>query len=40
VIPGSVFGLSPFVRISYAASKEALEEASWRIARACATLIK
>lgn len=38
VVPGSVFGLSPFVRISYAASNDTLEEASRRIARACATL--
>jgi aspartate aminotransferase len=39
VIPGSAFGLSPFVRISYAAAMDALEEASRRIARACAALL-
>ena len=38
VVQGSAFGLSPFFRISYAASTEALEEACRRIQRACAAL--
>jgi aspartate aminotransferase len=40
VVPGSVFGMSPYVRISYAASMELLKEASRRIARACAALLE
>ena len=35
---GSAFGLSPFFRISYATSTEALEEACRRIQRFCAAL--
>ena len=38
VVHGSAFGLSPFFRISYAASTEALEEACRRIQRFCAEL--
>lgn len=34
VVPGSAFGLSPFIRISYAIDKVALEEAIKRIASA------
>ncbi len=38
VVHGSAFGLSPFFRISYAVSTEALEEACRRIQRFCAGL--
>jgi aspartate aminotransferase len=38
VVHGSAFGLSPFFRISYATSTEALEEACQRIQRFCAEL--
>ncbi|MCR4282526.1 MAG: pyridoxal phosphate-dependent aminotransferase [Bauldia sp.] len=38
VVHGAAFGLSPFFRISYAASTEALEEACTRIQRFCAGL--
>lgn len=37
-VHGAAFGLSPFFRISYAASTETLIEACNRIARACAAL--
>jgi aspartate aminotransferase len=38
VVPGSVFGLAPYFRISYATSMAQLEEACARIAAACAAL--
>ncbi len=38
VVQGAAFGLSPFFRISYATSTEALEEACRRIQRFCASL--
>jgi aspartate aminotransferase len=38
VVFGAAFGLSPYFRISYAASKESLEEACRRIQAACAAL--
>jgi aspartate aminotransferase len=38
VVHGAAFGLSPFFRISYAASTESLEEACTRIQRFCAGL--
>jgi aspartate aminotransferase len=38
VVFGAAFGLSPFFRISYAASTESLEEACRRIQQACAAL--
>ena len=38
VVPGVAFGLSPYFRISYATSDEALKEACTRIQRACAAL--
>jgi len=38
VVHGAAFGLSPFFRVSYASSTEALEEACRRIQRFCATL--
>jgi aspartate aminotransferase len=38
VVFGAAFGLSPFFRISYAASNAALEDACSRIQRACAAL--
>ena len=38
VVHGAAFGLSPFFRISYAASNEALEEACSRFQRFCAGL--
>ncbi len=38
VVQGSAFGLSPFFRISYATSTEALTEACIRIQRFCASL--
>jgi aspartate aminotransferase len=38
VVPGSGFGLSPYFRISYATSTEALEDACTRIQRACTKL--
>src|SRR5579862_6001114 len=38
VVFGAAFGLSPFFRISYAASNVALEEACSRIQRACGAL--
>ena len=37
-VAGSGFGLSPYMRISYATSTEALKEACARIRRACAKL--
>ena len=37
-VQGSVFGLSPYFRISYATSTALLEEACRRIQRACAAL--
>jgi aspartate aminotransferase len=37
-VQGAAFGLSPYFRISYATSSEALEEACQRIQRACAAL--
>lgn len=37
-VHGAAFGLSPYFRISYATSTEALEEACKRIKRACAAL--
>jgi aspartate aminotransferase len=39
VVPGSVFGLAPYFRISYATSMAQLEEACARIAAACEALI-
>jgi len=38
VVHGAAFGLSPFFRISYATSTEALEDACRRIQRFCASL--
>ena len=38
VVQGAAFGLSPYFRISYAASTEVLEEACRRIQKACAAL--
>ena len=38
VVPGSVFGLAPYFRISYATSMAQLQEACARIAAACAAL--
>lgn len=38
VVHGEAFGLSPFFRVSYATSTEALEEACVRIQRFCASL--
>ena len=38
VVPGAAFGMSPYFRISYAASTESLTEACSRIQRACAAL--
>src|SRR5262249_31945461 len=38
VVQGEAFGLSPYFRISYATSTEALTEACIRIQRACAAL--
>ncbi len=38
VVQGEAFGLSPYFRISYATSTEALREACTRIGRACAAL--
>jgi aspartate aminotransferase len=38
VVQGEAFGLSPYFRISYATSTEALEEACRRIKRACEVL--
>jgi aspartate aminotransferase len=38
VVHGAAFGLSPFFRISYATSTEALEDACQRIQRFCASL--
>ncbi|MGD9742441.1 MAG: pyridoxal phosphate-dependent aminotransferase, partial [Dongiaceae bacterium] len=37
-VQGSAFGLSPYLRISYATSTEALKDACARIQRACAKL--
>jgi aspartate aminotransferase len=39
VVFGAAFGMSPFFRISYAASNASLEEACRRIQRACGALI-
>jgi aspartate aminotransferase len=39
VVQGEAFGLSPYFRISYATSTEALTEACTRIQRACAALV-
>ena len=38
VVPGVAFGLSPYFRISYAASDEMLEDAMARITKVIATL--
>ena len=38
VVQGAAFGLSPFFRISYATSTEALEESCRRIQRFCGGL--
>lgn len=38
VVHGAAFGLSPFFRVSYAASNTAIEEACHRIQRFCASL--
>ncbi|MGH7006983.1 MAG: aminotransferase class I/II-fold pyridoxal phosphate-dependent enzyme, partial [Stellaceae bacterium] len=38
VVQGEAFGLSPYFRISYATSNQALTEACKRIERACAAL--
>ncbi len=38
LVQGAAFGLSPFVRISYATATEVLEDACRRIQRACAAL--
>ncbi len=38
VVHGAAFGLSPYFRVSYATSTEALEEACTRIQRACGAL--
>ena len=38
VVPGAAFGMSPYFRVSYAASTEELTEACQRIQRACAAL--
>ncbi len=38
VVPGSCFGLAPFIRLSYAASEQNLSEATKRIANACKEL--
>lgn len=38
IVPGAGFGLSPYFRISYATSTEALKEACIRIKRACEKL--
>ena len=38
VVPGSVLGLAPYFRISYAASMADLQEACTRIRRACEAL--
>ena len=38
VVPGAAFGMSPYFRISFAASTESLIEACSRIQRACAAL--
>jgi aspartate aminotransferase len=38
VVQGAAFGLSPYFRISYAASTELLKDACLRIQRACASL--
>ena len=37
-VQGEAFGLSPYFRISYATSEEALREACTRIQKACAAL--
>ena len=37
-VHGAAFGLSPYFRISYAASNEILKDACERIIRACNTL--
>ena|SRR6185437_1705359 len=38
IVPGAAFGLSPYFRVSYAASNRALEEACRRIQRFCGNL--
>ena len=38
VVHGAAFGLSPFFRVSYAASNTILEDACTRIQRFCASL--
>lgn len=38
VVPGTCFGLSPYFRVSYAASEQMLREGCERIARACEAL--
>jgi len=39
VVHGGAYGMSPFFRISFAASDDELREACERIQRACASLI-
>nr|WP_313428948.1 hypothetical protein [Brevundimonas diminuta] len=38
VVPGEVFGLSPYIRLSYAAAIEDLDEALARIKASCGRL--
>jgi aspartate aminotransferase len=37
-VHGEAFGLSPYFRLSYATSEKILEDACFRIARACQNL--
>jgi aspartate aminotransferase len=38
VVAGEDFGLSPYIRVSFANPQEVLEEAAQRLKRACAAL--
>src|SRR5262249_28884960 len=39
VVPGSGFGLRPYIRLSYAISTESLKDACERIRRACEAIV-
>jgi len=40
VVPGSAFGLAPYLRLAYALADESLKQACERIVLACARLVR
>jgi aspartate aminotransferase len=38
VVGGSAYGMSPYIRLSFASAMEVIEEGAARLARACAAL--